>query len=249
MCFFLFGCSPGGTEATETLHAWARLNDQDRVLELASGLGRGGMSLASKYGCHVLLTDTDQGRLDEAAAVAKTSGLSDLVSTGYLDMNHMDDELSDDDHFAAAIVEASLTHQRDKSKAKILQDLSVHAEQILVHEVCFKGDASDEELCSIKLDMSKHLSARFEPLTEQGWKDLLENNNYRVTNFRVGPMSLLHPTSMLVDEGPLGVAKIAWNLVIHADLRHRVVETRAAMMKYSDVLGYIIIRAVRKDDW
>ena len=51
---------------------------------------------------------------------------------------------------------------------------------------------------------------------------------------------------MLQDEGPAGVAKIAWNLATHKDLRERVVSTKAVIESHADTLGYIALRAIKK---
>jgi hypothetical protein len=59
-------------------------------------------------------------------------------------------------------------------------------------------------------------------------------------------MRVLSPRSMLQDEGPAGVAKIAWNLATQMDLRERVVSTKAVIQLHSDTLGYIALHAVKK---
>lgn len=99
---------PGGSKATATLHGWADLTTQDTALELAAGLGTGGMHLAAKYGCKVILTDRDEDGLAQAAKIAsQNSAVSQLISTQYLDILSMEESLPTVD---ATIVEASLTH-------------------------------------------------------------------------------------------------------------------------------------------
>ena len=205
--------------------------------------------MAQKYGCKVLLTDVDQNRLDEAATIARARGLDGIVSTRYLDMYRIDETLLSEhnyEQFDAAVVEASMTHLKGKHKEKLVRDLHKHCKQILVHEICLtKG--SNEEHSSLKREMTEHLRIGFEPLPEDDWKDLLEANNYRVTDVRVGPIGLLHLKSIVRDEGPLGMAMMAWNMIRQRGLRDRVLETRSAMSKYSDMMGYIILRGVRED--
>lgn len=64
--------------------------------------------------------------------------------------------------------------------------------------------------------------------------------------FGKGPMRVLNPRSMLQDEGPAGVAKIAWNLATHKDLRERVESTKSVIESHKDTLGYIALRAIKK---
>jgi len=266
---------PGSTAATDKLHSWIqrrrRLFPDDTtdtgtaatstasVLELASGLGQGGMRLASKYGYDVLLTDTDRARLDRAAAEAERRGLDGLVSTRILDMNKIGEQLlvlSDDAdnsqkvHFDAAILEACTTHLPLKAKTKVVRDVGRVSDQILLHEMCFRdneSELSDDDILQIKRDMSSRLRIGFEPMRVGEWKALLETNGFDVRNCETGPMRLLDPLYIVKDEGLTGLFKIAYNLFTQPRLRKRILETRQALAdQYSDKLGYIILHGVRR---
>jgi hypothetical protein len=239
---------PGGSQATDTLHEWSGLEDGCTAIEISAGLDTGGMALAANRGCQVLLMDQDEERLVKAAKVAKKRGLGDLIRTKKVDMAHIDDAFDEDEQFEAAVVEASLTHYPNSLKVKILQDLRKHSNQILLHEIGLRNVVKgSEKALQVQRDVGQALGIGFHPLTVDGWRKILDECGYEITNIEGGPMRVLSPTSMLRDEGPSGVAKIAWNLATHKDLRERVVSTKAVINSNSDTLGYVIVRAVKKE--
>jgi hypothetical protein len=81
----------------------------------------------------------------------------------------------------------------------------------------------------------------FIPLTVAGWKKILGECGYTITNLDSGPMRVLNPLSMLQDEGPAGVARITRNLATHKGLRERVMSTKAVIESHTDTSGYFAI--------
>jgi hypothetical protein len=229
---------PGGSAATAVMQDWAEVGPADTVLELCAGLGTGGMALAERRGCHVLLTDIDEERLTKAMERAEQNGMSGLIKTRRMDL--LRDSLPDREHFQAAMVEASLTHFPDVQREKILLGLKDHTDQLLLHEMCLRGTAENDD---VSKRAGKALGIGFHPLTDEGWRDLLDRSGFEITHLEAGPLAVLNPKNLLQDEGPLGLAKIAWNLATKPDLRERVVSTRKVL---GNDLGYVILRAVPK---
>lgn len=236
---------PGGSEATDTLHGWVSLDDDSHVLELASGLGTGGMALAERFHCHVTLTDNDEQRLEKAKANASKRGLQDLVDTKILDMNHLEEGLDDNDHYDVAIIEASLTHFVDAQKLAVIQNLCKHADELLLHEVVLLADEDAQE---IKQNVGKALAIGFNPMSIEAWTELLSKCGFAVSNIEHGSLRLLNPKSLVRDEGIRGAARIAWNLATKKDLRDRIVQTKSVIDSYRDCLGYMILRVERKKE-
>jgi hypothetical protein len=52
--------------------------------------------------------------------------------------------------------------------------------------------------------------------------------------------------TILQDEGLVGAAKIAWNLLTNEDIRDRFFSTRGVLDKNENATGYIIVRAFKK---
>jgi ubiquinone/menaquinone biosynthesis C-methylase UbiE len=238
---------PGGTEGTRKLHSWSKLNHDGTAIELSAGMGSGGVALAKATGAHITLTDMDTSRLEMALQIACEQGVDELIETMQLNMRDVDEEL-DHRHFDTAIIEASMSHYPTKEKRVILEGVSNHADELLLHEICFRcDDASPKELNHIKQDMSRALAIGFHPLTIQGWTNVLDEAGYEVQRMETGPIKILSPETVLQDEGLKRAAKIAWNIATDASIRSRVVETRRTIKSHQNDLGYILIQAVVKD--
>lgn len=235
---------PGGTKSTATLHEWAHLTANDTAMELAAGLGTGGMALAAKYGCKVLLTDRDEGRLEQAATVAsQNQAIAPLITTRYLDLLHMDLAYTNVD---AAIIEASLTHFPAAQKERILSQLQPHTKQLLLHEICLIGEAADSPdlAIAIKQEMGQALQIGFQPETVDEWRRLLSHSGFAAIQIQTGQIQLLNPITLVEDEGITGGLTIAWNLARHPDLRERVLRVRGLLHKHRHSLQYILVQAI-----
>mmetsp|Transcript_9247 Transcript_9247/g.18623 ORF Transcript_9247/g.18623 Transcript_9247/m.18623 type:complete len:285 (-) Transcript_9247:1444-2298(-) len=165
---------PGGTEGTRKLHSWSELNRDGTAIELSSGMGSGGVALAKATGACVTLSDMDTSRLEMASQIAREQGVdSELIEIMQLNMRNVGEEL-EQHHYDTAIIEASLSHYSTKEKRAILKGLSKHADELLLHEICFRcDDSSLKELNYIKQDMSRALAIGFHPLTVDGWTNVL----------------------------------------------------------------------------
>lgn len=239
---------PGGSDSTRKLHSWSKLNHDGSAIELSAGMGSGGVALAKATGAHVTLTDIDTGRLEMASQIAFEQGVTELIDTMQINMQDVDKELGDL-HFDTAIIEASMSHYPTKEKQVILEGLSKHTDELLLHEICFRcDDASPTELNRIKHDMSRALAIGFHPLTIQGWTNVLDEAGYEVKQIETGPIKILSPATVLQDEGLNRAAKIAWKIASDASIRSRVLETRRTIHSHQHDLGYILIRAVVKNE-
>lgn len=89
-----------------------------------------------------------------------------------------------------------------------------------------------------------HVGAR--PLPAREWKLLLEDVGFRVVAMDTAPMHLLRPLRLIQDEGILGAARLARNLVLDGAARRRVLAMRRVFERYHSSLSAISIVA-RKD--
>jgi len=244
-------------EASRRLHKWAKLTPQSRVLELAAGLGTSGTEIARRYGCReVWLTDCDELRLVGAMELARRQlgeESSRCIHTRALDMFHLED--LDQKDFDCVITEASLTHYPTERKRKFLSGVVEHCApgQILLHEICLAPKTPDGSVPGhspedIRRDVGRVIKAGFFPETVQCYRELLSDAGYKVVNVESGPMRMISPYHNLRDEGLFTVLKIVSNLLIHKELRERVLKMRKIVFeKYGQDLNYFILRAVRKD--
>lgn len=238
---------PGGSDATKTVHALANIRPGDTVLELAAGLGKSGMELATEYGANVTLTDMDISRLEKAKDRANELGLSNLVSVKQLDMFDIDSGLGPDAKFDVAQTEASLTHYPRSRKAQFFKGIAKHADKFILHEVCFKSDTTEALQDLTKKDMSKVLNIGFIPETSEVWQQLLSDAGFtNIDHVATGDIAILNPLSVIKDEGMLGFANIVFNVVTQPYLRSRMLATKRTIGKHTGELGYITIIASKK---
>lgn len=244
--------NPGGTKATERMHSWSGLCQGKSAIELSAGLGRGGMALAEKYGCEVLLTDKNCDRLDKAEKAAVKRGLSTLVRTremNMLDIGTVSDESDCNDvpHFDCALVEAAMLFQPRKSKANILNAVAGVSSRLLIHDMCLRNVEEDSsEAITVTQEMGRALGTSFRPETASRWKELLDSSGWTLEHVDVGPLRVVDPKTIWRDEGPGGCLRIIWNLASKKQLRSRMMSTRKVINKHHDRLGYIIMSAVSK---
>jgi hypothetical protein len=186
---------PGGSQAAEKLHSWARKIDKNsNAIEFATGPGTG-IDFAIRTGCKLLITDPDESRLQVVAESAKERDLLDNVDFKKVDLASTI-ELLDGQHFDAAMVEAVLTKYPREQKMKILKDLHGITDQLLLHEICIRGCEKDESPCAagVKETVGSALKTGYNPLTTNGWIHVLEQSGFGISDIETGSIRLVKPS-------------------------------------------------------
>lgn len=235
---------PGGSAATEQLLNWAQLDKSAKVIELAAGLGYSSRKIANQFGCHVLLTDQDQSRLEKAQEEVQKHGLGDYIQCRQVNMFSLDETLAEQ-VFDCAITEASLTHYVTAKKVDFFRSVAPHTKHFLLHEVYLRCEDSEQQK-QTRQNISKTLHIGFCPETLEGWRNLLTEAGFEVEHESTGPLAVLDPSQIFKDEGLWRAVKIVWNLLTHKTLRERVLSARAVMLQHGDDLGFVIMSATRQ---
>jgi cyclopropane fatty-acyl-phospholipid synthase-like methyltransferase len=231
---------PGGKSATEHLLQWADFQPGETVLELASGLGTSAIALAKRYGVNVIGIEKDLDRVAVAQKRVKSQGLThqvQILQGNVFELENLSQQ------FDSVMAEAILTMQSHSGKVKILQ--GVYS--------CLKpnGRFLAHELLAVHHEAELHqvLSAvnrvNATPLSVEHWTETLESSGLRIQQIQTGAMHLLHPLSLLADEGILNTLNILWNIAIQPPLRSRVLAMRQVFQKHQQDLGYIILVATK----
>jgi hypothetical protein len=117
-----------------------------------------------------------------------------------------------------------------------------------LHEICFVTNDADIQK-AVRFDMQRVLKLGFFPETQQTWTSLLYDagfTNISTNQVQVGPIAMLNPINLIRDEGIIGAAKIARNIIMDPYVRSRILETRQMIDNHSpEHLGYIILRATK----
>lgn len=232
---------PGGKAATEQLLQWANFQPGDTVLELASGLGTSAIALAKHYGVSVIGIEKDRDRVAVAQKRVKSQGLThqvEILQGNIFELETLSQQ------FDVVIAEAILTMQSQSGKVKILQGVCR----------CLKpeGRFLAHELLAVNREAELHqiLSAvnrvNATPLSVENWTETLDGSGLRLQQIQTGAMRLLHPLSLITDEGVANTLNIVWNVATQPSLRSRVFAMRQVFQTHQADLGYIILTATKR---
>lgn len=235
---------PGGLESTRTLLSELAINEHDRVVEFAPGLGVTARMTLAKHPQSYTAIERDR----DAAAIVEgfLTGPEQrcLVATA---------EQSSLASGSASVVygEAMLSMQMPSAKQRIIAEAARLLEpggRYGIHELCLTPDTVDESTrLEIEKDLSSEIHVGVRPLTAGEWRELLESSGLTVTAQKIAPMHLLEPARMIRDEGFFGALRFAWKVLNHAPARQRVRAMRAVFRKHRRHLAAIVLVA-RKEN-
>ena len=236
---------PGGLELTTKMLDALAIQATDDVVEFAPGLGVTTRMVLERGPSSFVGVERDE------QAVARVRNL--LKGASQRCVNGSAEETGLDDGVASVVFgEAMLSMQTAKGKRKIIAE----ARRILrpggrygIHELGMTPNGLDEDTKAlIEKDLSKSIHVGARPMTRDEWVALLEEGGFKVTAEYTAPMSLLEPARMLADEGVLGTARIAANILRDKPARDRVLEMRHTFQKHAAHLNAITLVATRVED-
>ncbi|MGW3355483.1 methyltransferase domain-containing protein [Streptomyces bungoensis] len=235
---------PGGLELTRWLIDALAIGPEDRVVELAAGLGATAPLVLARGPAGYTAVDRD------AAAVARLARLTapgatrvravraDAAATGLPDGS-------------ATVVygEAVLTMQPEPAKRRIVREarrlLDGSTGRYALHEMCLLPDGLDPALAGrIAADLHDVLHVGSRPLTPAGWTALLAAEGLTVTARTTVPMALLEPRRLVADEGLVHALGIAGRVLRDPAARERVKRMRRVYHRHREHLGAIGLVAV-----
>ncbi|MEU3950691.1 methyltransferase domain-containing protein [Streptomyces sp. NPDC029526] len=234
---------PGGVELTRWMLDNLALGPDDRVVELAAGLGATArLTVARKPGS---FTAVDR----DPAAVA---GLGTLTAPGAIETTAVRADAADTGlpTGSATVVygEAMLTMQPDPAKRRIVREarrLLTNADcRYAIHELCLLPEDLDQEHAeAITRDLGQAIHVGARPLTPRDWVTLLADEGFVVTAHRRTPMALLEPRRLIADEGFGQAVRIAGRALRDPVARRRVLQMRRVFRRHQAHLGAISLIA------
>lgn len=234
---------PGGAELTDRMLTQLAVGPEDRVVELAPGLGHTAVRLlalrpASYIGVdrEYEVTESLQARLGSDRARFVQGRAEDTGLPG---------------EFASVVFgEAMMSMQRDAVKRAIVGE----AWRVLrrggrygIHELCLSPD--DIPLGrrrAIEAELARVIHHGVVPLTGAEWKELLEAAGFTVTAVMHAPMHLLEPWRVVRDEGLCRTALIAARLIANPEALRRVRQMRSAFRSFASELSAVSIVAEKR---
>jgi phospholipid N-methyltransferase len=229
---------PGGLGATRRLLSTLAVGPGDEVVEFAPGLGlTARMLVAARPSTYTAV------ERDEAAARSLQASLKGArVLNGCAESSGLPDACAD-----VVVGEAMLTMQPVEKKRLIIAE----AARLLraggrygIHEIALAPEGiSEEERRRIRASMSSAIHHGVMAQTVGEWRGLLEEAGFSDLDVVLVPFHLLEPARLVADEGVLGAARIALNIIRMPDARARVLEMRRTFRANINNLSAIIITA------
>ncbi|MFJ9863816.1 class I SAM-dependent methyltransferase [Streptomyces sp. NPDC101165] len=235
---------PGGLELTRSMLDALAIGPDDRVVELAAGLGATARLALARTPATYTAVDRD------AAAVTR---LSALTAPGPTEVRAVRADAADTGlpSGSATVVygEAMLTMQPEPAKRRVVREarrlLADSSGRYAIHEMCLVPDDIDPALArQIAADLHEAIHVGARPLTPAGWKNLLAAEGFTVTARRTAPMALLEPHRVIADEGLIRALGIAGRALRYPAARQRVLHMRSVFQRHRDHLGAISLVAV-----
>ncbi len=198
---------PGGIALTRKMLAAAAPTSQDRIVEFGPGVGATArLLLKANPKSYAGVDPNPQGRQAVAKVIAPYAQaqyvVADAASTGLPDAS------------ADLVVgEAMLTIQSPQAKAAIVKEaarLLAPGGRYAIHEMAVSSGYSQEDFEAARKELSRTIKVGARPLTEDGWRQLMEDAGLEVVFSAKAPLRLLEPTRLIRDEGLLGALRF-WN--------------------------------------
>lgn len=198
---------PGGIALTRKMLAAAAPTSQDRIVEFGPGVGATArLLLKANPKSYAGVDPNPQGRQAVAKVIAPYAQaqyvVADAACTGLPDAS------------ADLVVgEAMLTIQSPQAKAAIVKEaarLLAPGGRYAIHEMAVSSGYSQEDFEAARKELSRTIKVGARPLTEDGWRQLMEDAGLEVVFSAKAPLRLLEPTRLIRDEGLLGALRF-WN--------------------------------------
>jgi ubiquinone/menaquinone biosynthesis C-methylase UbiE len=234
---------PGGRETTEWLLGQCELGPQQDVVELAPGLGVTARRILSHSPKSYVGIERD------ATAVAFTSNA--LASAGYPAARIVSGDAANvplPDASATLVVgEAMLSMQPESLKASIIAEarrILRRGGQYAIHELAMTpDDIQESDAVTVQRDLSKHIHVGVRIGTVSEWKRWLTEAGFTIEAVTTKPMRLLEPDRLVRDEGPLGAARFAFNVMRTPGAARRLLSLRRIFRQHQTNLCAIAVIA------
>jgi SAM-dependent methyltransferase len=236
---------PGGLELTRKMLEEIDIGTKDEVVEFAPGLGITAKMTIEKNPASFIAIEKD-----EAAARRVQRLLTGERQTCHLGMAEKTGLPAE----SATVVygEAMLTVLTEEKKREIISE----AARILkpggrygIHELCITPDDIGDSLQkTIRSELSSALHVGASPLTAKLWEQMLDDEGFNVQRVIFEPFLLVEPKRLLQDEGLVGTARFAFNLLTHGEARRRILKMKNVFKKYRANLSGIAITATKRNN-
>jgi SAM-dependent methyltransferase len=146
--------------------------------------------------------------------------------------------------------EAMLSMQAAEGKRAVVAEaarLCRPGGRYAVHELAVDPSLDEAARARVRDDLREATRVPAAPLPVPAWVDLLAGEGFAVEWRERRPFELLSPARLVADEGPLGAARVAANVLTDGPTRRRVREMRATLARHADDLTAVALLARRTE--
>ncbi len=239
---------PGGAALTERLLDELAIGEDDDVVEIAPGRGRTAKLILDARPASYVGIDRDE--TSERSIVPMLTGPTQQFRLGSASRTGLDVGACN-----VAVAEAVLTMHPRAAKEHILDELARIVRpggRIGLHEVAYRLDDPDDpidieelEQTRICTELTSHFKVSFNAMTMDDWTELLAGAGFELLTVHRAPLRLLEPDRIIADEGVVGAARFAANVLADPPVRRRITHMRAAMRRNAPHLRAVAIVARR----
>lgn len=232
---------PGGLDLTRQLLEALSIAENDRVVELAPGLGVTARLILERNPLDYVGIERDVAAVDWTIRhLPRRTGVS--VKQGQAHATGLPAARA-----SVVVGEAMLSMNTPERKREIVAEafrLLRRGGRYGIHELCvIPEDIPAERKREIEAALSSVIHVGARPLTAGDWSGLLGAAGFRVARVGHAPMHILRPRRMVADEGLFRALRIAGNMILDGEARRRMLAMRRMFERYRDNLDAIFVVA------
>ncbi len=199
----------GGVRATEELVELCHLGKGQYILDVGCGAGVTACYLAKRYGCRLVGVDISARMIERSRERAKKERVADRVEFRVADAQDLPFE---DDLFDAVITESVTAFPEDKEGAvKEYARVTKPGGYVGLNESTWLKSPPPPEMVAWA---SQDVGANVNPLTEAGWKELLEEAGLTEIVVRIQEIATQNEARGILQRyGCGGMLSVWWRMV------------------------------------
>lgn len=199
----------GGVRATEELVELCHLGKGQYILDVGCGAGVTACYLAKRYGCRLVGVDISARMIERSRERAKKERVADRVEFRVADAQDLPFE---DDLFDAVITESVTAFPEDKKGAvKEYARVTKPGGYVGLNESTWLKSPPPPEMVAWA---SQDVGANVNPLTEAGWKELLEEAGLTEIVVRIQEIATQNEARGILQRyGCGGMLSVWWRMV------------------------------------
>lgn len=200
----------GSVDATDELVQLCQISKDSYVLDVGSGVGQTPCYLAEKYNCRVVGVDIVPKMIERSNQRARKTGVADLVDFRVADAQELP---FDNETFDIVITESATAFPEDKQKAVLeyARVLKPGGYVGLNESTWLKFPPPPDIVAWVQQD----IGSTVEPLTSEGWQNLLTNAGLKITDVRIKSIETQDETKGILHRyGTIGMLGVMGRMLL-----------------------------------